>query len=120
MEKKRSNSFAPAEKRRLRQFVACLALFGLVFAGRGLDLAPVERVTATVSRWVGADTDFQAVFARMGESLSRGEPAAETFRALWSGLLPEEGAGEGTEGEEPAPAEPVNRQALPEEHDAGA
>ena len=107
MEKKRTIS--SAEKRRLRQFVVCLVLFGLIFAGRGLDLAPVERVTAAVSRWVGADTDFKAVFAQMGESFSRGEPAAETFHALWTGLVPntEKGGNEeeleddGTEAELP-------------------
>ena len=111
MEKKRT--VTPAEKRRLRQLVICLMLFGLVFAGRGLDLAPVERVTAVVSRWVGADTDFRAVFARMGESFSRGEPAAETFHALWTGLLPteEEEAG-------PAPEEAVTEAEPPEK--AGA
>ena len=85
----------PGEKRRIRQLIVCLVLFGLVFAGRGLDLAPVERAAETVSRWVGADTDFQAVFARMGESFSRGEPAAETFHALWTGLLPGEDDREG-------------------------
>lgn len=119
MEKKRTNPIVPAEKRRLRQFVVCLALFGLVFAGRGLDLAPVERVTATISRWVGADTDFQAVFARMGESLSRGEPAAVTFRALWTGLLPEKESVEGTEEERSDREETVSSQPQPEENDAG-
>ncbi len=81
----------PGERRRLRQFIICLLLFGMIFAGRSLDLAPVERITATVSRWVGADTDFRAVFAQMGTSFSKGEPAAETFHTLWSSLLPEEG-----------------------------
>lgn len=77
--------------RRLRQFIICLLLFGLVLAGRGLDLAPVEKAAETVSRWVGADTDFRAVFAGVGESFSRGEPAAETFRVLWTGLIPGKG-----------------------------
>jgi hypothetical protein len=102
MEKKQTTN--RAEKRRLRQFIICLALFGLIFAGRGLDLAPVERVAATVSRWAGADTDFRAVFAQMGESLSRGEPAAETFHALWTGLLPEK-ASQPEDGEEAPAAE---------------
>ena len=78
----------PGEKRRLRQFVVCLLLFGLILAGRGLDLAPVERAAAAVSRIADRDTDFQAVFAEMGASFSRGEPAEETFRVLWKGLLP--------------------------------
>ena len=79
---------APGEKRRLRQFIVCLLLFGLILAGRGLDLAPVERAAAALSRIVERDTDFQAVFAQMGASFSRGEPAEETFRVLWEGLLP--------------------------------
>ncbi len=29
------------------------------------------------------DMDVQEVFARMGASFSQGEPAVETFRALW-------------------------------------
>lgn len=108
MEKKRTETFNRTEKRRLRQLLVCLVLFGLVFLGRGLDLAPVEQAAATVSRWVGADTDFQAVFAQMGEAFSRGEPAAETFHALWTGLLPgkealEESGGEKQVQEETAP-----------------
>ena len=79
---------APREKRRLRQFIVCMLLFGLILAGRGLDLAPVEQAAAAVSRIVERDTDFQAVFAQMGASFSRAEPAEETFRVLWKGLLP--------------------------------
>lgn len=89
-------SSPPGEKRRLRQFIVCLLLFGLILAGRGLDLAPVERAASAVSRIVDRDTDFQAVFAEMGASFSRGEPAEETFRVLWEGLLPWGGGEEET------------------------
>ena len=97
----------PGEKRRLRQLMACLILFALVFLGRGVDLGPVSRLSATVGELVRADTDFQAVFSQVGESFSKGEPAVETFRSLWSGLLetkapeeaeePEDGAREAAE-----------------------
>ena len=46
-----------------------------------MDLGPVSQLSATVGELVRADTDFQAVFARMGESFSKGEPAVETFRS---------------------------------------
>ena len=101
---------SPGGARRLRQFIVCLLLFGLIAAGRGLDLAPVERAVETVTRWVGADTDFRAVFARMGESFSRGEPAAETFHTLWSGLLPEL---TGPDGQSSAEEEELDAPALP-------
>ena len=94
---------AAGSRRRLRKFVVCLILFGLVLAGRGLDLAPVERAAAAVSRIVQRDTDFRAVFAQMGESFSRGEPAEETFRVLWQGLLPWDRE---DQAEEPEEAEP--------------
>lgn len=107
----------PGQHRRLRQLLACLILFGLVFAGRGLELAPVERVTSAVSRWVGADTDFQAVFAQVGESFSRGEPADETLRTLWTSLLPAEALQNDAESEtvQPDPAEGLSASDRPEE-----
>ena len=69
--------------------MVCLVLFGAVFAGRGLDLEPVTRITAAIGTFIERDTDFQAVFAQVGESFSRGETAVETFRALWGGEEPE-------------------------------
>lgn len=104
---RKKESLSPGEKRRLRQLLICLVLFGVVFVGRGMDLGPVSQLSATVGELVRADTDFQAVFARMGESFSKGEPAVETFRSLWSGMFsqeetpaqtPEKGAGAGTAG----------------------
>ena len=77
------------ERRRLCQLVVCLVLFGAVFVGRGLDLEPVTRITAAIGTFIERDTDFQAVFAQVGESFSRGETAVETFRALWGGEEPE-------------------------------
>ncbi len=96
------------EKRRLRQLVICLVLFAAVFAGRGMDLGPVSRLSAVVGDLVGRDTDFQAVFAQVGESFSKGEPAVETFRSLWSeAFAPRE-----ADKEEPAEETPAQRPAA--------
>lgn len=78
------------EKHRLRQLVICLALFATVFVGRGMNVGPLSHLSTLVEDVVGQDIDFQAVFAQMGESFSRGEPAVETFRSLWSGAFSQE------------------------------
>lgn len=80
-------ALTPGEKRRLRQLMACLILFAVVFLGRGVNLGPVSQLSAAVGELVRSNTDFQAVFSQVGESFSKGEPAVETFRSLWSGLL---------------------------------
>ncbi|HIY05548.1 MAG TPA: hypothetical protein H9844_00500 [Candidatus Evtepia faecigallinarum] len=101
------------EKRRLRQLVICLVLFAAVFAGRGMDLGPVSRLSAVVGDLVGRDTDFQAVFAQVGESFSKGEPAVETFRSLWSeAFAPQE-----ADKEEPAEETPAQRPAADNQTD---
>ena len=64
---------APGEKRRLRQMAVCLVLFGIVFVGRGVDLEPVVRLSDQVAQLVRQDTDFQAVFAQVGQTVARGE-----------------------------------------------
>lgn len=90
--RRQKDGLSKGEKRRLRQLVVCLVLFGVVFVGRGLDLGPVSQLSSTIGALVRSDTDFQAVFAQVGESFSKGEPAVETFRSLWSGVFPQEEA----------------------------
>ncbi len=68
---RKKESLSPGEKLRLRQLLICLVLFGVVFVGRGMDLGPVSQLSATVGELVRADTDFQAVFARMGSPSPR-------------------------------------------------
>lgn len=82
----KKKGLSKGEARLLRQLLVCLVLFAAVFVGRGVDFAPVQSVTATVEAWMQKDTDFQAVFSRMGEAFSKGEPAVETFKALWDGV----------------------------------
>lgn len=111
---RKGTPLTPGEKRRLRQLVVCLVLFGAVFLGRGTDFGPLAQLSSTVGELVRADTDFQAVFAQMGESFSKGEPAVETFRSLWDGVFPTEetdGASEQAESQDPGaeatPTEPT-------------
>lgn len=85
--KRKKSGLSPGEKRRLRQLMVCLILFAIVFLGRGVNLGPVSQFSSRVGALVRADTDFQSVFSQVGESFSRGEPAVETFRSLWSGLM---------------------------------
>ena len=68
---RKGTPLTPGEKRRLRQLVVCLVLFGAVFLGRGTDFGPLAQLSSTVGELVRADTDFQAVFAQMGESFSK-------------------------------------------------
>ena len=74
MKKKgKQGSLTPGEKGRLRRLVICLVLFGIVFVGRGIDLEPVAQFTGQVVQLVRQDTDFQAVFAQVGQTVARGE-----------------------------------------------
>ena len=91
---RKKESLSPGEKRRLRQ----------------MDLGPVSQLSATVGELVRADTDFQAVFARMGESFSKGEPAVETFRSLWSGMFSQEETPAQTPEKGAAPEQPAAQE----------
>ena len=60
-----------------------------------------------------ADTDFQAVFAQMGESFSKGEPAVETSAPSGTGSSPTEetdGASEQAESQDPGRKPPQQSQ----------
>ena len=98
--KPKAGTLSRGEKRLLRQLLVCLLLFAAVFGGRGVDWEPMQKITATVESWVQTDTDFQAVFARMGEAFSNGEPAVETFKALWDGVTGEPKSPEKEPGQE--------------------
>jgi hypothetical protein len=93
----------PKEKGRLRQLAAALLLFGVVFFGRGTDWGPAAQAAGRLGAWVRADTDLQEVFAQVGTSFSQGEPAVETFKALFTGVEETEPEGETQETQEEIP-----------------
>lgn len=85
-------------RRRIRQLVVCLLLFGVIVVGRGMHWEPVEQVVKTMGRLVGADTDYQAVFSILGESVSKKDSLSTTVRNLVPSLFPsDETQTQGTE-----------------------
>ena len=71
--KGKGEPLSPGEKGRLRRLVVCLVLFGVVFVGRGVDLEPVTQLSQRAAQLVRQDTDFQAVFAQVGQKVAQGE-----------------------------------------------
>lgn len=77
------NSGADRDWRRLAQLGASLALFLLVYMGRGVFPAQLEAWQAAAS----ADVDFKAAFQRLGSDLSQGVPVQSTLEALCVTLI---------------------------------
>lgn len=77
------NGGAEGDRRRLIQLAASLALFLLVYMGRGVFPAQLEawRVAAA------SNVDFKEAFLRFGGDLSQGEPVAGALEALCVTLL---------------------------------
>ncbi len=82
--KKKETQLSRGERRRLRQLIACLFIFGVVFAGRGINLRPISELGERIGGMVQTDTDFQAVFAHAEQSFSEGESAVEAFCSFFS------------------------------------
>ena len=81
--KKGSMALGPREKRRMAQLAVCLALFLVVFIGKGVFPGKLAEVRETVLSAIQADTDFKAAFASLGRSISEGEPILDTLGDLW-------------------------------------
>lgn len=86
----------PREKRRITQLVVCLALFLAVFIGKGIFPEKLAEIRTELLSLLRSDTDFQAAFSRMGDSISQGEPVLATLEGLWVDVL---GEGEQTPAE---------------------
>lgn len=74
---------AEGERRRLIQLAASLALFLLVYIGRGIFPAQLEAWRTALS----ANVDFKAAFLTFSDSLSQGEPVQGALEALCITLL---------------------------------
>ena len=100
-QKKQKAVLGPREKRRVIQLVVCLALFLTVFIGKGIFPQRVAALRDQVLVLLRGDTDFQAVFSDLGQSISQGEPVLDSVSELWieafGGQLEEhDGTGENT------------------------
>ena len=111
---KKQEELSPKEKARLAQLLICMVLFGVMLVGRGLPSGHLLSLSESVGELVHRNTDFRSAFAKVGESVSDGEPFVQTFGVLWSevfgaGSTEGEGTGEesGTQPEEPLPGESV-------------
>ena len=82
----------PRERRRITQLVVCLALFLAVFIGKGIFPERIAALREQVLGLLRGDTDFQAVFADLGQSISKGEPMLDTLGDAWSQMLGREEA----------------------------
>ena len=82
----------PRERRRITQLVVCLALFLAVFIGKGVFPERINALREQVLGLLRGDTDFQAVFADLGQSISKGEPMLDTLGDAWSQMLGREEA----------------------------
>ena len=82
----------PRERRRITQLVVCLALFLAVFIGKGIFPERIADLREQVLGLLRGDTDFQAVFADLGQSISKGEPMLDTLGDAWSQMLGREEA----------------------------
>ena len=70
------------EKRRLIQLVICIALFLVVWIGKGAFPERVAGLREGLGQLIGSDVDFQAAFSGLGRSISNGEPVLETLGEL--------------------------------------
>lgn len=77
----------PRERRRIIQLTVCLALFLAVFIGKGVFPERIAGLRTQVLTLLRGDTDFEAVFADLGQSISDGKPMAETLGGLWTEVL---------------------------------
>lgn len=76
-------SLGVRERRRLVQLAVCIALFLVVFIGKGVFPDKMVAVRDRVLTAMGEDTDFVAAFSNLGRAISAGEPIGDTLGDLW-------------------------------------
>ena len=87
------------EQTRLLQLLVCLAIFLLVFIGKGVFPNRLVQVRDNLLSLITADVDFQAAFSGLGDSMSQGEP----FWMSWGSSASRYSAAAGRTPSSPAP-----------------
>ena len=72
----------PRERRRLSQLLVCLALFLVVFMGRGIFPEQMDQVGQELRAVIRSDTDLEAVFSSLGQVAHQGGPALAALGTL--------------------------------------
>lgn len=85
--KEKSVALGGVERRRLVQLIICLALFGVVFLGKGVFPEQMVTVRERVLETIHADADFQAAFSTLGYAIATGEPVGESLEVFWTGVF---------------------------------
>lgn len=88
------------DRRRLVQLLVSLALFLLVYVGRGVFPAQFETWRAVMDE----NINFTAAFQEFGQAVSDGSPLGASLGSLWTRIL----------GGEPEPAEPAQKEDVPQ------
>lgn len=81
--KERRVTLGVRERRRLIQLALCVVLFLAVFVGKGLFPEKMLQFQEQALEVLQSDTDFEAVFADLGRSISEGAPVMDTLEGLW-------------------------------------
>ena len=81
--KERRVTLGVRERRRLIQLGLCVVLFLGVFVGKGLFPEKMICFQQRALEVLQSDTDFEAVFAGLGRSISEGAPVVDTLEGLW-------------------------------------
>lgn len=75
------------ERRRLLQLAVCVILFGVVLVGKGVFPQRMEEAGTRILELIHADTDFQAVFSRLGERIEGSGPVGEGLAEAWTAVF---------------------------------
>lgn len=79
----RRTALGERERRGVLQLLVCLLLFLAVFLGRGVFPAQTRQWRSDLLEAIRRDTDFRAVFTKLGKAVAEEAPVLETLDQVW-------------------------------------